>query len=629
MTRFLFFTVLYLISHSSIGQFADTAQLNTYIRDTIKDKRPEKVTAAQIQKILLGITKFLPPAGPPTQTLQQVLSAGSNISNQDNSILINEKKLIFNGSAGDATVPNRSRVEFGNGYGQSLINIYSHSDNSTYSEIALKDEAYPSDDLKINAGMGASSLIYRSPQGASFLELGGYTSVLGAVSSPSNKSQTIQMLAIPKSFPGGTQYGIKVTDGSDTTGFYYEGDYYARAILKQPNRWIPDIAAVRKTITDSINLSLRSFTNNKALFTAAGVPTTDNLFHWDNTNKVLGLGTATPKTTTRLHVSGTGASQLFIENTNPPSTTGGASILLSTTSLLANGQRYGGITWSSPFIGSDVSVAGINVYGSQGGPGFGGAGTYMSFSTTLHGSYSPQERMRIDSQGKLGINIINPRATVEIGPIPSGSSSIGPNMRISNGNLSPNYIDFDMQNGTLLVTPSLNIFASGAGMSFLIGKNTSLNYGYNVLSAYKNFNDEGSVGTTNTALHSYTIPGNVLPFSTGSQLSFEFTGTCAGSASSKQIVFQWNGADVFNSDPLPVAATTNFSIRGWIIRTGPSTAKITATLQFNGSISGYLSLTNQDFTAPITFRVMGQSSGTDVANNDIVIHMSRVYQSNL
>lgn len=51
----IFFTI------SLFGQFADTTELNAYIRDTIRDRRPEKVTAAQLQKALLGTANFLTP----------------------------------------------------------------------------------------------------------------------------------------------------------------------------------------------------------------------------------------------------------------------------------------------------------------------------------------------------------------------------------------------------------------------------------------------------------------------------------------------------------------------------------------------------------------------------------------
>src|SRR5687767_5308261 len=59
MKKIILVASLFLISAASFAQFADTSQLNTFIRDTIKDRRPEKVTAAQLQKALLGISNFL------------------------------------------------------------------------------------------------------------------------------------------------------------------------------------------------------------------------------------------------------------------------------------------------------------------------------------------------------------------------------------------------------------------------------------------------------------------------------------------------------------------------------------------------------------------------------------------
>lgn len=75
MRRFLLLIVFFLFTINSFGQFADTSELNTYIRDTIKDRKPDKITAAQIQKALLGTTKFLN-------------TSSSNFANSD---------LVFNG----------------------------------------------------------------------------------------------------------------------------------------------------------------------------------------------------------------------------------------------------------------------------------------------------------------------------------------------------------------------------------------------------------------------------------------------------------------------------------------------------------------------------------------------------
>lgn len=61
MKQLLISLALILIIQFSYSQtpFADTAQLNQYLRDTLRDRRPDKVTAAQIQKAFLGVTAFL------------------------------------------------------------------------------------------------------------------------------------------------------------------------------------------------------------------------------------------------------------------------------------------------------------------------------------------------------------------------------------------------------------------------------------------------------------------------------------------------------------------------------------------------------------------------------------------
>lgn len=81
-----------LIAISSFGQFTDTAQLNQFIRDTIKDRRPDKVTASQIQKSLHGITYFLNPG------LEQILNNGSSLA-QDRTIELANSSLTFKGYA--------------------------------------------------------------------------------------------------------------------------------------------------------------------------------------------------------------------------------------------------------------------------------------------------------------------------------------------------------------------------------------------------------------------------------------------------------------------------------------------------------------------------------------------------
>lgn len=74
MKHLLFILSFIIIAFTSLAQFSDTAQLNAYIKDTVKDRRPEKVTAAQIQKGLLGISKFLIPDAVSEQKLNDTLT---------------------------------------------------------------------------------------------------------------------------------------------------------------------------------------------------------------------------------------------------------------------------------------------------------------------------------------------------------------------------------------------------------------------------------------------------------------------------------------------------------------------------------------------------------------------------
>ncbi|MCG2614912.1 hypothetical protein LZZ85_11490 [Terrimonas sp. NA20] len=54
----LLFTMSFACA-ASFAQIGDTAQLNKYLRDTIRDRRPEKVSAADLQKAFFGISNIL------------------------------------------------------------------------------------------------------------------------------------------------------------------------------------------------------------------------------------------------------------------------------------------------------------------------------------------------------------------------------------------------------------------------------------------------------------------------------------------------------------------------------------------------------------------------------------------
>jgi hypothetical protein len=59
MKRLLFIFFLFSTTIALGQSYADTGQLNRYIRDTIRDRRPDKITANDLQKAFLGTTTLM------------------------------------------------------------------------------------------------------------------------------------------------------------------------------------------------------------------------------------------------------------------------------------------------------------------------------------------------------------------------------------------------------------------------------------------------------------------------------------------------------------------------------------------------------------------------------------------
>jgi len=125
MKKILVLFSFLLVAAMSFAQFTDTAQLNTFIRDTIKDRRPEKVTAAQLQKALLGLSNFSTKKyynGVRASTNLDSVSLGGNMPNIIRLRVPNYRRLNAASSVFgiDNTFPDSS--------------IYGASDNVPYSQ---------------------------------------------------------------------------------------------------------------------------------------------------------------------------------------------------------------------------------------------------------------------------------------------------------------------------------------------------------------------------------------------------------------------------------------------------------------------------------------------------------------
>lgn len=86
------------------AQFTDTATLNQYLRDTIRDRRPEKVTAAQIQKGMLGMSNIMSNSNFLNTPARNATGVGVEHNNLGNTMMIDSISTLalnLTGSGGE------------------------------------------------------------------------------------------------------------------------------------------------------------------------------------------------------------------------------------------------------------------------------------------------------------------------------------------------------------------------------------------------------------------------------------------------------------------------------------------------------------------------------------------------
>jgi hypothetical protein len=125
MKKILIVFSLLFITNITFAQFLDTAHLNDYIRNTIKDRRPDKVSAEELQTALLGVTQFLTPA----LITNEWRTASTNFNLQGAILNSRDSGVIINNNSS-----NPSLNIYGNAsYTPSIINILdSINGNSLY-----------------------------------------------------------------------------------------------------------------------------------------------------------------------------------------------------------------------------------------------------------------------------------------------------------------------------------------------------------------------------------------------------------------------------------------------------------------------------------------------------------------
>lgn len=160
---------------------------------------------------------------------------------------------------------------------------------------------------------------------------------------------------------------------------------------KKPVDFVDVTQSQSMTVSDDLTV------NNDT--TVAGDLTVDtNTLYVDSTNNRVGIGTSSPEAS--LHIEGSGVSSLRFGNIGPLSN---SSIRLSRDdTTVIPGNPLGFLEFGGNDSTSNIDAAFAYVSGEASGTHEAGSNqTDLTFGTTSSGSSTPQERVRIDSDGRL------------------------------------------------------------------------------------------------------------------------------------------------------------------------------------------------------------------------------------
>jgi hypothetical protein len=130
----------------------------------------------------------------------------------------------------------------------------------------------------------------------------------------------------------------------------------------------------------------------------------------------------------------------------------------------------------------------------------------------------------------------------------------------------------------------------------------------------------GNTGTSESDLFTYTVPGNTLNTDDQS-IDFKIDGLFNDATSTANLKIYFGGTVFGATGALTVSVTSSWIAKGWIIRTGTTTAHAVVEYSTPGcttpSVVTYLDLTGLDFTSTNVFKITGQAGGAGGGTDDI------------
>lgn len=143
----------------------------------------------------------------------------------------------------------------------------------------------------------------------------------------------------------------------------------------------------------------------------------------------------------------------------------------------------------------------------------------------------------------------------------------------------------------------------------------------------KKLTSTDNVGTTETDLYTYTVPGNKL-LNNGNSFNFAISGTLNDVTATADIRFYFAGNVFGNTGALTVSSTGAWSATGYVQRLTSTTAFASVSVTTPGATTATytanIDLTSMDFTSGNIFKVTGQAGGAGGGNGDITLKPSYI-----
>lgn len=142
------------------------------------------------------------------------------------------------------------------------------------------------------------------------------------------------------------------------------------------------------------------------------------------------------------------------------------------------------------------------------------------------------------------------------------------------------------------------------------------------------YTDANNTGTSATDLYSYTIPANTLA-TNGSSVQFETSGTFNDATATVDLEGLFAGNGIAGTGLIAISGTGVWSIKGTIIRTGTSSARVCTIMSIDNSSNKIYSTvavfgSGLDFTTTNILKITGTAGGAGGGSNDITGKMWKV-----